>query len=338
MRICSSCVLLTSGLLVGALLAARTMRADEPSAASQAPATEAKPRGLTPEEKEEILRSVRQHEAMCAKVDKLFESKNVHAALDQVATIFGDGKYSESRYAYSKLIDSYREKDLAPLFAAYDRAENVEARIWLAAAADYCGNQQLLKRLADEVQHKLHGEARHRAAVAVAFKLGDARMTPYLIEALTSKADLWADWQFEVGPSAAYLLTALTNHYFGDYPTALTNFSCFVMPPPVVPYPVSMGFELNPEQAAEAQKKWRTWWRDNKAGSQREWVLDGLARDVAMVREGRIPESDADGLESRLIQFLEVHFIDGDPESVREVEQAWKQAQRHYTVPAPLAR
>jgi len=331
-------LLLTTGMFVAALVPGGTTYADEPSASAESQAKESKPRELTLEEKEDILRSVRRHEAMCAAVDKLFESKNVHAALDQVAAIFDDRKYNESRYAYSKLIDSYREKDLAPLLAAYDRAENVEARIWLAAAADYCGNQLLLKKLADEVQHKLKGESRVRAAVAVAFKLGDARMTPYLIEALTSEADLWADWQFEVGPSAAYLLTALTNHYFGDYPTALTNFSCFVMPPPVVPYPVSMGFELDPDQAAQAQKEWRTWWRDNKARSQKEWVFEGLERDVAAIREGRIPESDADGLESRLIQFLKVHFIDGDAESVREVEQAWKQAQHHYTVPAPLAR
>jgi hypothetical protein len=339
MRIRNYCLLLTGGLFFGALLSASTTHADEPSAAVESQATESKPRELTAQEKEEILRSIRRQQAMQAEMDKLFESKDAEALLDEVAAIFDARQYNKSHYAYSKLIDRFEEKDLAPLLAAYDRAEGVEARIWLAAVADYCGDQQLLKKLADEVERKLKGESRDRAAVAVAFKLGDARMTPYLIEALTSKAKLWADWQVEVGPSAAYLLTALTNHYFGDYPTGLANYSCWVMPPPIVPYPVPMAVDQDAEQAAETQKKWRAWWRDNKARSQKEWALEGLERDVAMVRKkGPIPMSDNGRLESRLLRFLEVQFIDGDPESIREIEQAWKQAQRHYTVPAPLAR
>lgn len=43
----------------------------------------------------------------------------------------------------------------------------------------------------------------------------------------------------EAFEQAGNMLTILTDYYAdGDHPTGLLNFSCFVMPPPVDPYPV----------------------------------------------------------------------------------------------------
>jgi hypothetical protein len=186
----------------------------------------------------------------------------------------------------------------------------------------------------------LKGESQVRAAIAVAFQRGDASMVPYLIEALPSKTDFWVDFREKAGPSAAYLLTELTNQFFDEHPVGLTNFSCWTMPPPVVPYPIPYSSERSLDTCAQVQSQWREWWEANRSKSQKEWILEGIQRDVLLFRSANLasdPQELDRGLVRRLQRFLGVD-IEFAAQPMQELEAAWTSAQREYTIPPRITK
>lgn len=324
------CVCMLSAALMPAMAICQDAASTDDSDQKRAPKSSTAP------ERAELEQLILRVEAQRAPIDKIFaSSKDTDTLLDAVAVIFEQREYVGSTYAYSKLIDLFDESDLSPLLRAYRRTKSVEARIWFASTADYCDNQVLLKKLSQEVE-TLKGELRARAAIAVAFRLGDPSMVPHLIESLSSKIDLWIDYPVKAGPSAAYLLTELTNQFFGDYPDNLRNYSCWVMPPPVVPYPVPIASRDYIVTSAESQRDWRRWWQANKSRSQEEWVLAGIKRDVSLFRSGAGPEQ-SDKLVGRLERFLGVELQFGYKPR-QGLEKAWESAQRHYRIPSRITK
>jgi HEAT repeat protein len=255
----------------------------------------------------------------------------------EAAPALASRDYNIAHYAYTKLIEQCQEGDLQHLVSAYNDADSLEVRIWLASVSDYCGSSELLHRLKDEAHQHLEGEGRQRAAIAVAFKLGDPSMVPYLIEALDSDFQLWDEGMVtQAAPSAAYLLTRLTNHFArGNHPSHLLNFSCFVMPPPVAPYPVPTGWGLRPNKQQDLRLRWEQWWEENRDRSQTDWIRDGLERDVETFLSS--PKTKDENLITRLRWFLDVDVRFAEKPR-RKVTKAWAAAKQAYTLPPRLTK
>jgi hypothetical protein len=286
----------------------------------------------TPEEWSEFKRWLREQSAKNAAIDQQFrQAQDVGALLKELAEVFEAKQYNQSHHTYRKLVEYFENRELTPLFRAYDRSDSIEARIWFATAAQRCGNSGLLRKLGREVHQELKGEAQQRAAIAVAFGLSDGSMVPYLIDALSSDFTYWIDGDTaQSAPSAAYLLTDLTNHFFDDYPRGLLNYSCWIMPPPVSPYPVPILSEEYRGETAVIQFRWRAWWAANRAKSRQQWILDGIERDVRLLdATPDIRNADERVLE-RIRRYVDLEW---SSEPKRALRGALDEAKKRYAIP-----